>query len=278
MAEWNRKTPWRQGHMLSDEAAVALKLKNAESPEQTVAVVISHDCDLAASPAKEPKAEAILGRLVGKPDGNLTHAKNARTLHLTFDRAHQHQWVELTATGKLTIEKTDLAAFVPRTDISLDQAEYPTLQRWLAARYRRSAFPDAFDKRLEESGAAKQLIAVLKPLGKHIAAIFFDVDDGKEVTRIDPADAYALRIYLLYTTESSPEEAMAAAEEARQRIGEAFHKVFFKPSGQWRDIELIECIAIADEALTYRQSQQFKEWRLEHLSLREDPPQPMLGT
>ncbi|MFZ1138582.1 MAG: hypothetical protein WAN76_05360 [Candidatus Sulfotelmatobacter sp.] len=261
---------------MSDEAAVALKLKSAESPDRTSVIVISHDCDLAASPAKEPRVEAILGRLIEKPDGNLTHAKNARALHVPFVRANQQQWVEMIATGKLTVEKTDLAAFAPRTDISLDQAEYPTFQRWLAARYRRSAFPDAFDKRLEESGTERQLVSILKRLGQHIIAIFFDVDDGKEATRTDPADVYALRIYLLYTTESNPEEAMAAAEEARQQIEEAFHRVFLKPSGQWRDIELLECVVIADEAMTYRQSLQFKEWRLEHLSLRDDPPQPML--
>ncbi len=276
MGEWSRTTPWRQGHTLSEEAAVALKLENAQSQERPVVVVISHDCDIAATPAKEPRVEVILGRLIDGPSGDFTHAKNARILHLRFVCGDKEQWVELPATEKLAIAKADLAAFAPRPDLSLDQAGHSTLQRWLAARYRRSAFPDAFDNRLRESGLQDKLIGILKPYGEHILAIFFDVNQGKDEIRVDPADAYALTIYVLYTTESDPEKAQIAAEEARGKIETAFRKKLFEPTQRWRDIELCECAAVSDEALTYRQSTLFREWRLEYISLREDPPQPML--
>jgi hypothetical protein len=277
MAEWSRTTPWRQGHLLTEEALSALKVKSTQSPDRTVVVVISHDCDIAATPAKEPNIEVILGRLIDKPGGDFVHAKNARTLHLRYAHEDKEQWIELPAAEKVAIAKSDLAAFAPRSDLGLDPAGHSTLQRWLAARYRRSAFPDAFEKRLRENGFQDKLIGILKPYGEHILAIFFDVDDGKEETRIDPADTYALTIYLLYTTELDPGKAQTAAEEAREKIETAFRQKFFEPTRRWNKIELCECTAISDEVLTYRQSTLFKEWRLEYLSLREDPPQSMLN-
>jgi hypothetical protein len=278
MAEWNRNTPWRQGHMLSDEAAIALKLKNAESPEQTVAVVISHDCDLAADPSKEPRVELILGSLIEESQGSLTRSKNARTLHLPFFRGEQKQWVELLAIEKITIAKSALVNYAPRGDFGLDRSGHSILQEWLAARYKRSAFPDAFEDRLKESGLAEKLTAILRPYGDYIRSILFDVDDGNEQVRNDPADTYALRIYVLYTTESDPEKALLAAEQVRDKVQAAFRQKLFEPSKQWVHIELCECTVVSDDVLTIAQSALFKQWRLEHLSLGEDPPQPMLPT
>jgi hypothetical protein len=276
MAEWDRTTPWRQGKLLTDEAVNALNLRNNLPAEEGCILVISHDCDLAAEIAKEPTVEAIVGRFIDKPNGNLTHAKNARVLHLPFFTADKTQWVELVATKKLAISKSDLAGFTPRDDMGLDQRRHSILQQWLAARYRRAAFADSFENRLKMNGLDEKLSNILKPLGDHVRAIFFDVDDGQEVTRTDPMDTYTLRIYILHTTEPDPEKSLTVAEEARQKIETAFRKKLFDPDRSWRDIELCECTTISDEALTYAQSTLFKQWRLEHLSLREDSHQPMV--
>jgi hypothetical protein len=274
MAQWDRTTPWRQGHLLTDEAATTLNLKGSQP--QAVVVVISHDCDLAATPSKEPNVEVIRGRQIETPDGNFAHAKNARALHLPFICGNQKQWIELLATDKLAIGKADLAAFAPRPDLRLDQAGHSILQRWLAGRYRRAAFPDAFENRLKQNGLQEKLIGILKPLGEHIVAVFFDVDNGQEAVRTDPSDTYALRIYIAYATDPDPGRAQAAAEEVRDKIETAFRQRLFEPTQQWTDIELCECITISEESLTYRQSTLFKQWHLEYISLREDPPGLML--
>jgi integrase/recombinase XerD len=51
-----------------------------------VAVVISHDCDLAQLPDAEPMVEVILGKRIDRLDGNYSYAKNTRRLHLSFTR------------------------------------------------------------------------------------------------------------------------------------------------------------------------------------------------
>ena len=230
MAEWNRTTPWRQGHILTHEAAAALKLIPAESAERTVGLVISHDCDLAADPSKEPNVEVIRATLIAESQGQFTNSKNARTLHLQFSSGDGRQWLELHATDKLTISKSDLAAFVPRTDFKLDRSGHSTLEWWLAARYRRSAFPDSFVDRLKKSGLDDKLTTILKPHGEHIRSIFFELDEGNEEEKNEAADTYSLRIYVLYATESDPETARLAAEQVRDEIEAAFRRKLFKPS------------------------------------------------
>jgi hypothetical protein len=274
MAEWSRETPWRQGHVLTDETVDRFALRNDQAPESTVAVVISHDCDLAASPDKEPEVEVIVGRQIEKADGNFTHAKTPRVLHIEFATTEGGRFLELAATSKVRIAKADFADHEPRPDFKLGPAQHSILQRWLGARYRRAAFPDTFEKRLDKSGADKRLSKILKPEGEHVCGIFFDVDAGEEIQREEPEDTYALTIVLVYT--SQPHESEAAALKIKEQSEAAFKELFFNENNSWKDIELLECMVISDEALTYAQSVLLKQWRLEHLSLREDPHDPMM--
>jgi hypothetical protein len=271
MAEWSRETPWRQGHIVSQEAGKKLGLD-----EGGVVVIISHDCDLAALPNKEPEVELIVGRQVEKPDGNYTHAKTPRALHLEFRTSEGPVFVELAARNKIRVLKTALADEIPNPEFELDPGNRSILQRWLAARYRRSAFPDEFEKRLNESGASGRLSKILKPAGQHIRAIFFDVDQGEEVQRNGPDDTYTLSIVLLHTSQPNGDESEAVALKAKEEIESGFEDLFFKKKNRWTEIELQDCTVISDEALSYGQSLVLKEWRLEHLSLRDDPEQPMM--
>jgi hypothetical protein len=276
MAEWSRETPWRQGCVLTDETVEKFALRDARAPESTLVVVVSHDCDLAASPDKEPEIELIVGRQIEKADGNFTHAKTPRVLHIEFATPDGGKFVELSATKKVRVAKSDFADNEPRREFQLGPTEQSILQHWLAARYHRAAFPDAFVKRLNESDASARLTKILKPAGKHIRAVFFDVDDGNEVQRNEPNDSYALRIVLLYTSQPNSLESEAVALKVRDQIESAFEELFLNKDNSWRDIELLECMVMSDQALTYAQSVLLKQWRLEHLSLREDPEDPMI--
>jgi hypothetical protein len=276
MAEWSRETSWRQGHALTDDTVDKFDLRNAQAPEKTFVVVISHDCDIAASPDKESDIELIVGRQIEKVDGNFTHAKTPRVLHIEFTTPEGAKLVELAAAKKTRVVKNDFADQEPRREFQLNPVGQSILQRWLGARYRRAAFPDAFDKRLDESKAGKRLSKILETAGEHIPAIFFDVDDGKEVQRNEPTDPYTLRIILLHTSQPNLRESETVALKVREQIESLFKELFFKKNNSWRDIELLECMVMSDAALTYVQSTLLKQWRLEHLSLQEDPEEPMM--
>ena len=81
--------------------------------------------------------------------------------------------------------------FLPRA-MSGDPAALERFQRWLATRYRRAAFPDEFERRLNDTGVSKRIAKILEPLGKHLVAVFFDVDEGIEHVRNGEGDLYVL--------------------------------------------------------------------------------------
>lgn len=280
MPDWKRNTPWRQGHLLSPECLAALGQSVPESGTRATAIAISHDCDLAQDAKNEPNVEIIVGRLIESAKGNFSHSKNPRCLHLPCTGGPEHAVIELLATAKRSIPKegaNGLAAHAPDQRFHLPPKEKTILQRWLAARYRRAAFPDEFDRRMDQETKLRDALAkIMKQTSTHIRAVFFDVDNGEEHRREGLDDCYALSIFLLYSTQEDPAAAEAAAKTAAKAIEKAFKSKCCPNGREWKWIELLECMPIADSAMTYEQSLAFKPWHADHISLRGDPPHPML--
>ena len=277
MAEWNRDTPWRQGHLLSVNAIKDLGLHQSSTLDQTFVIVASHDCDLAQAPEAEPLVEVVVGRLVTEKDGNCTHAKNSRKLHVEF-LSVVFLWVEFEATAKRSIEKRVLNKFGPSVDAYLSPENLSIFQMWLASRYRRSAFPDEFERRLtsKEFKVHEKIAKAVKPHGALIAGVFFDVYEGAEVNRDGLNDTYTLDITILHSADPDFDVAEKAANAAAKAIEKAFKEKFFDPTKTWQHIELRSCDAISESVLTYQQFKNLKRWRLEHISLAAEPQQPTL--
>jgi hypothetical protein len=277
MAEWTRLTPWRQGCILDRETLDALSQSDPPLAQgRDVAIVISHDCDVAAKPATEPVVEVIGGKLLHKHevDGSLTHAKDPRRLHLpvTTSETSSVLFAEFNAKEKETIPKSQLADYTPCSKFSITPQELGILRRWLAARYRRHAFSDAFETRFDK--VEGKLREILKKSTSHLRAVLFDLDEEQQPDELNADIVYILDIYLVYTSQSDPVDSLRVAKEAKTKIERAFAKQY-KDGGRWTDIELRSCEVISDSALTYFQYLQLAEWRSESMSLKSDPPGPM---
>lgn len=276
MGEWKIDTPWRQGHLLSDEAITALGLRHPRFPNETVVIVASHDCDLTRLPEKEPNVEVIVGHKIPIFDGNNTHAKSSRTLHLEV-QDDQPLKAEFVATDKRSLSKERLADYRPLNNKGLSPNDLVTFQQWLASRYRRSAFPNEFEKRMDESGLADKIARIVKPSSAMIEAVLFDVDKGQAIEHSGPDDPYILGITLLYTSEPDSASAEGIALKVKAEIENAFTTKFRdKGSGNWKDIELEYVEVISDNVFSYRQLLTLKKWNLNHISLRVDPQQPII--
>jgi len=277
MAEWNRDTPWRQGQLLGNDAIEVLGLHHAAAPDQTLVIVASHDCDIAQTPEGEPVVEVVVGRLVMDKNGTFTHAKTARILQIGF-AGDPSFWAEFEATAKVSIDKLALNEFAPRPDAQMSPESHAIFQMWLASRYRRSAFPDEFERRLvKEFKLHEKIVKVVKPHGDLIAGVFFDVDEGTEITRDGPADTYTLDITILHVAEPDFDAAEKAAETAAKAIEKAFKEKLFDPTKMWQHIELRFCDPVSESVLTYQQFKQLKRWRLDHISLAAEPQHPLLA-
>jgi hypothetical protein len=275
MAEWGRDTPWRQGHALTSKSSAALGLVPAEDADSKLAIVISHDCDLAQLPGSESRVEIIVAQRVDAGDGNFTHAKNARRLHLPYKIAGQTTRWELSAPSKTSISKEALADQAPNADALLDGKTKAILRKWLGSRYNRGSFADEFVERLG-THIGDRITKIVKPVGNHIIAVFFDVDEGEEKDRNGADDVYRLYIYLLYNTQDDEAAARKAVEKAAEEITKLFSERCC-PGGEWQWIKLEGCEAISDNAMTYVQSTYLRTWDMEYLSFRGDgPPGPML--
>jgi hypothetical protein len=276
VVEWNRDTPWRQGHLLGNDAIEALELQRAASADQTLVIVASHDCDIAQAPEWEPYIEVVAGRLADK-DGNCTHAKNARKLHIEL-AGDVPLWCEFEATAKFRVEKMALNQFTPRADVQLLPENHAIFQMWLASRYRRSAFADEFERRLtKDTKLADKIARAVKPHGELIAGVFFDVDGGEEWVRNGPDDTYTLDIIILHAADPNFDAAEKAAQAAAETIEKAFKEKLFNPSQKWQHIELRSCEPISESVMTYQMFKQLKRWRLEHISLAAEPQQSVLA-
>lgn len=277
MVEWERKTTWRQGSFLSSEAIDKLDLRLTDYPEKTIAIMASHDCDLPHSPVMEPYFEVVVGRYVDQLDGRYTHTKNPRKLHIKIETADQVRIGEFIVTNKRLIQKRYLPDILPNLDIRLGIDELNVFRRWLSIRYVRSSFPDAFESRLKTHKLDKKIAQSLKEHGNFITAIFFDVDEGKEIKRTTYEDVYMLDIIILYSTQHDSAGAEAAATAAKIVITEIFNATLLDTTdNSWKEIELRHCDVLSDEALSYRQSVSLQQWRIEYISLAEIPPDPII--
>lgn len=269
-------TEWRQGCVLTHEAAAALGLISARGPENTFAVVVSHDCDIACDDEREPMIEVIVGSRIARLGGD-THAKTARRLHLAFLCGEAEVPVELGVSSKCSRPKGDVLQFAPRADLVLSPEGLVTLQHWLAARYHRAAFADEFENRLKAKPAKldRKIAKAFDDAAQHVLAVFFDVDDGEQVKRDGPEDPYQLRVTVLYDSARDEPTAYKVAQAAADEIESAFEEALLT-DGQWHDIQLLSCEAVSDSAMTVAESRMLKRWRLDHMSLEEEPIQPML--
>lgn len=284
MVSWSRSTPWRQGYIVDSETLAQLGITiSGDDQEQLIAVVATHDCDLAQLATGEPEVELIFGKILAdKLDGNYTHCKTARRLHLGLTGTDKHLRCEFDASSRIRVCKEHedpskaFVSYEPGRVALMNGQERSIFQRWLAARYRRSSFPDEFDRRLRDTKVAERLAKLFKDSGSHIPAVFFDVDQGVEKNRVGSTDLYEISISVLYKTDEDPEAAEAAALATAKAIEELFQNRCRTGKGQsWEWIELVEIDVISDEALTYRQSLNLTRWQADYVSLRSDPEQPI---
>jgi hypothetical protein len=283
MAEWTRTTRWRQGSVVPLEAARALGV--GPLADDAVVVVISHDCDLLQLPNVEPHVEVICGRRVATLDGQFAHGRSPRTLHLPFMTPEGDVVVSLTAPDRHRLPKFDggrgLAETDPLAGWQLTPAARRDLRHWLAARYNRHAFPDAFEEALRASGLRERLPKVFSETGRAVAAVYFDIDGGSPRDHAAADDPYALRIFLVYATDTDPTQAKALADTAKQKIIQLFETRCREPGDHpgrgWKWVELEGVEVVAATSITLAQASILTRWSAEYISYRADPEQPTLG-
>jgi hypothetical protein len=265
-----RDTDWRQGDLLTCEAAAALGLVDATDHGRR-AVVITHDCDLPHE--SEHCVEVIVAEAITKENPQLSYAKNPRRLHLAYEGINAAPLIlELRHADHRSIPKGDFAArAVQDYSRALPVDAKRALKQWLAARYGRPAFPNAFEERLRKRSGKRtveQLIAkILEPDAKYLVGLFFDLGEQRG-TEANEGEPYALSVSVVYDANEGGVDARTAAERVARQLRDLFENTYGKPDVA-TEIALDACEAVPDTRMTLADLRRVDQWRLEYISLRD---------
>lgn len=273
--EWTRDTPWRQGHALSSEAAAAFGLAHHSHPGDTLVMVISHDCDIANDNFDvEPDVEIIVGRLIPKPEGNFSWGKAPKTLHLEVACDDEQAFVELQGRRKLTLPKSALAAWAPREDFALEATGLAVLRSWLASRYKRAAFPDAFNRRLEKTDFDRRLAKILAAHGELISFVYFDLAELSQ-QELPDGMPYELTIVLVYPPGDEPLDTVDAVDAVVEKVEKVAQQRLSGKDGRPSElVQLKACFTLSEQDITISQARHLMQWRLEHVTLKSEDDEP----
>lgn len=254
---------WRQGDLLRPEDAHRLGL--ISDPDGARVIVVSHSCDLASS--EEDRVELIVGRQVDDARAVHHNGQSVRSLNLRADLPGGGvDFALFQMRDRKLIAKADLEQGSPWDQLAYSKPQRTLLRRWMAQRYARSEFPDAFVTWLKESRVLARLEKLAKQNSAALVGIYFDLDDDSE--RVDPDDPYSLGITVVYN--AAGEGAKETAERVAQQISSEFG-VRCRSADRWRWIELLNCEAASDLEFPLAAANEFRRWRLEHRSVNGEP-------
>lgn len=259
-------TAWRQGDLLAPDSSVALGVIDPAQRDTHRVLVVTHSCDIASEAEIEPTIELMIGIVVRQDEATSQNGHSIRKLHLGAEGASGVEWVDYGIAQRREVSKVALLQHEPWVEQRYTSEHRVLLRRWLAQRYARCEFPDAFINWLKDSGVGSRFEDLGKRHSAHLIGIYFDFDDDTE--RADPDDPYVLGINLVYKADNA--EHAAAAEQARVRLKTLF-AARCKPNHEWRWIELAYCDALSDEVFNLRAARTFRRWRFEHRSVRGEP-------
>ena len=183
------KIGWRQGVVIKQaDTKRILNLSGHPPEDEIILIVASQSCDIANNNIEsDPHIELSLSRPIDKLQGNLTHNKNARTLHTSL-RIHTEtaaieteQHIALKAYEKLLIPKDHFKDISPDQNTALSNASLEGYVAWLISRYARPALPTEFNNRLSTGDPKDKLRDRAKKLNSHLSGIYVDIYPDTEI-------------------------------------------------------------------------------------------------
>ena len=230
-----------------------------------VAVVISHDCDIANT--EEEYIEIITGTIIAEPNNLYLYARNPRCLHIGVSNADSSH-VKIQQKNKKIIPRDLFAGIQPAHAIGNDHKRI--LKEWLVTRYARPEFPDSFESRLRKNVGSKTVIQQIKAIMKEHSAYVEDIYFGLGEHRyeeLSEGEPYYLSIYVVYHSEHS-KTARNNADKIVTKLKSLFNKAYGSEEDV-HEIALDKCTAIPDSRFTLYDMHRVSRWNLGYISHKE---------
>lgn len=254
---------WKMGACFTRSSCPELVSSMGENHSQDntfVYIAITHDCAIINdSLVAEPFLEFIVARPIGKLDGNFTHTKNPRKLHLELNIQSSPTPFELNIIDRAFLDRALLLQNKPAQDVYLKDSQKATLVRWLANRYMGQALPDQFEKRIDPvRDRLNKLLS--KPEANDMLAIYIELDPRDELAS---DKKYSLNFALVYEDAAFNK---LIDEDRLDHFVDEMKAVFQKAPG----IELTGVIPLSEKDFTLYQQRKMIRWRSDHHSFKQD--------
>lgn len=249
---------WAQGSVISARLQAHLNLGDAS---ETLALVVSHDCDVVnGSFELEPYVEVLVAKRVERLDGNKLRGKNPRLIQLTVSAGDSEDvLIEASAYDRHFVDRRLLATDDPAWTIGVRPRT--ELIRWLAARYVRAAFPDAFNERI--ALAQKQIAKLVKRSGKHLSGIYILVQD-------DELDSGDYEIQVRATMEVEDHDDLAKRKTCTALLDKVVTAI-----NECDGIDVYDHRVVSEAEFSLDDLRLMKRWDWDHISLKQDPAESM---
>ena len=249
---------WRQGSILPGELAARLAAQRfADWGDDDRALVLSQDCDVVhGSYDVEPFIELIRAKVVTVADAVVRHGRNPRRLQLEVAGG---VLLNVSVHDRWTAGRSELESAPPPPDLRVDGDSLHILTDWIAKRYTRPAFPDAFNER--RADATKKIEKALKKDGTQITGLFLLISPNEECA---PDEDYqvALRVTAAKATLAEKSVELQLARTT---------KVIADALNACDGIEVVDHALISEAAFTLDDLQYFQRWDWDYRSHSGEP-------
>lgn len=210
MRHWMESTGWLQGSIVKRENVAQLlrlvgKSDLIDDPD-VVLIAASGSCDIANE--ADPVIEFSIARCIPEIKGNFSYNKNPRRLHCTLESASSsHLYLELKAHEKIGILKEQVPQGIePDPELKFTQKELDFYVDWLAARYKRPAFPTEFDRRIDSAWDKSKRKKAASKVSNKLIGIYAKVFPDREITL---SENYSVDLLALTVVDLSVEDRKA---------------------------------------------------------------------
>lgn len=249
---------WRQGSVLHDRHLKALA--HSVDCRKQAGIVISHSCDLAHhDQTGEPHAEVLIGEYVPNLDGNFTHGKHPRKLHMQLHGPGQElRTLEFAPWRRVMADRDKLLADLPDHGRYLLRDDITTLAAWMARSYQRAAFPNDFNETVRTLG--KKPNRIHARISPSVSGLYARIYPDRD---LEVGEQYSLDLVALV-----PVDKQADLENVRKDM-EKLAKLFMAAGVD------ADAAAMLESSMSFSEARTLRRFPLEYLSLRHEPHDPM---
>ncbi len=255
-ARWSGSPTWRQGAVVPTSVASEL----VDHAEGAWLIVLSHDCDLAASEDVEPYVELIIDSPISVANPGQTLRKHPRKLDIKAEDGEATQFLTINIHDRLTCPKSSMTVLQPSSRRRLRSEEVDLLTKWVSQRLIRPAFPDEFWRRID--GAKTRLSRLFKKqICNYVTGIFLGMSSEELAADKD----YRLLVWITARSQNinGPDTYRDLA-----KVAETLRSLLEKCPG----ISIAELEVRGENAVTIEDLRVMKRWDLDARSLAQDPP------